>query len=1243
MGPLDGAFKALQEKLVPALKDLAITLFTKLKDALLGTTIGKGIIAGALGIVLGPALIQGLAGAGAGAMFKKAGQALLGGLGKGTEAAVAGGGDKAKDLGSSMLESPAAMVANVIPDKETIEKLTAAAGAKINWVKLTEFLLGMAGVFAVGLGAFTVALKIVKGQKKADLLAAAIVVGALVPILQSMGGLVESFTQIGNVDFKSMMTVVLAMAGLMLVGLGAFWVALQIVKDVKVADLAKASGALLVTTGIMYLMGPLVIEAAIVGGIVKSQAANLIVGMLAMSGAVVAIAGVAWIIAKMLGNIPLSPLTKSILATTMLIPAFVAAGLIVSEASIIGAEIIATGGAGAAALIIGMAAMAGALVAIAGTAILLVKMLGGIDLGALGKTALTLTAIGAAFAASSLIIAAASVIGGAVIATAGAGAVAIVIGMAAMAAALIAMAKTALKLIEIITPVDIGAAVKTGVVMTAIISLFALAGGIVYEAGLIGMQVLATAGIGGAAILVGMVAMKKSLMYMAGTAKEIIDQLGQVEVGKALTAGGILTAMGLAFAAAGALAIEAGLIGFMIIGSLGAGAVAIKKGMTVLGDVVGALTGSVVEILKALDQIQGDPKVLEDKAAAFATILEGVSKMTDSVAEVLGTIDWDDIAEQKDAPQIIDKIGEFVQQLLTGKDGSGGITKMIMTLVTELSKLGPEQVEIAKAFGPLLGAVGDLIKTMTGPALQMQKASTHWYQSGAADSKEAADRMKTVTDFVDTMGTAIGALVKSIAGSLNTLQGSDKEMIKVAGEALGGILGAIGQLVSSVAESIKDSDKVEIEEKDGKTIIKSTPNLTEIIDKMKDPMVRLVDSMKEAIQRMPADDDFKKKVEATKGMFAMMAMIPDMAKKLSEASQGAKEGAGAKFDEWAMTTMIANIATFFNRIFIWPWQGGPAPMLAMAQSFDSPAVKKLGKLKAGIEATKLLFDLLSTIPKALGELSKAAGTSTFDAAAEWAMTMQVVAIGTFLQRIAVWPWQGGPPPLQTIADAFDAPVVKQLSKAKSQMSGLKDALAIIPEIAKNASAKELEDFDEWKNSVALSKVATFMARLANPAWPWAPFDKPILGVIDENLRFAAKYLPGIKATGNALKSSGLAPTIQAVADMAKALQEVDDALAKKGNGIDVKAKLSALASGAGLGSKGFYTVNSKEVVINVSFTVTMETGTMEKIIVTQKESIIKDRINFLLNNSTMEKSENKSVATAGVIPTGTSTVPMIGV
>ena len=165
MGPLDGAFKALQEKLVPALKDLAITLFTKLKDALLGTTIGKGIIAGALGIVLGPALIQGLAGAGAGAMFKKAGQALLGGLGKGTEAAgdgggilsgaiskVAGGGDKAKDLGSSMLESPAAMVANVIPDKETIEKLTAAAGAKINWVKLTEFLLGMAGVFAVGLG-----------------------------------------------------------------------------------------------------------------------------------------------------------------------------------------------------------------------------------------------------------------------------------------------------------------------------------------------------------------------------------------------------------------------------------------------------------------------------------------------------------------------------------------------------------------------------------------------------------------------------------------------------------------------------------------------------------------------------------------------------------------------------------------------------------------------------------------------------------------------------------------------------------------------------------------------------------------------------------------------------------------------------------------------------------------------------------------------------------------------------------
>lgn len=58
--PLAKAFELLKDQLLPALKDLASALFVKLKDAILNTSTGKGAIAGAISIILGPMLGKGL-------------------------------------------------------------------------------------------------------------------------------------------------------------------------------------------------------------------------------------------------------------------------------------------------------------------------------------------------------------------------------------------------------------------------------------------------------------------------------------------------------------------------------------------------------------------------------------------------------------------------------------------------------------------------------------------------------------------------------------------------------------------------------------------------------------------------------------------------------------------------------------------------------------------------------------------------------------------------------------------------------------------------------------------------------------------------------------------------------------------------------------------------------------------------------------------------------------------------------
>lgn len=105
-----------------------------------------------------------------------------------------------------------------------------------------------------------------------------------------------------------------------------------------------------------------------------------------------------------------------------------------------------------------------------------------------------------------------------------------------------------------------------------------------------------------------------------------------------------------------------------------------------------------------------------------------------------------------------------------------------------------------------------------------------------------------------------------------------------------------------------------------------------------------------------------------------------------------------------------------------------------------------------------------------------------------------------------------------------------------------------------------------------------------------------------------------KLSGNmdTVSTEGIAKNISAVKDMVAKVQEMDSALSKL-PAIDMKAKLTALSKGMGLGSSGAYTVQSKDVVININMTVTMNAGEVERVIIGRSESIIRDRINFAID------------------------------
>jgi hypothetical protein len=63
---------------------------------------------------------------------------------------------------------------------------------------------------------------------------------------------------------------------------------------------------------------------------------------------------------------------------------------------------------------------------------------------------------------------------------------------------------------------------------------------------------------------------------------------------------------------------------------------------------------------------------------------------------------------------------------------------------------------------------------------------------------------------------------------------------------------------------------------------------------------------------------------------------------------------------------------------------------------------------------------------------------------------------------------------------------------------------------------------------------------------------------------------------------------------------------------------------AGMGAAGSYSVHGKDVTINVQFNITMDVDKVEKVLITRQQSVIRDRINFLLDNTMKGNSQTSN-------------------
>ena len=173
----------------------------------------------------------------------------------------------------------------------------------------------------------------------------------------------------------------LAMAGVLLALSGVLWVVNKLNGTADAGQLAKI-GLVILEFGVIGAAVTFI--ASVMGAVVKGAALDVVVGILAIGGVLIAMAGIMWVVNALTGSISAGQMAK---VGVVMLEFAVVAGAISVIAGIIGGIIMGTGGIALAAIAIGVADIGGVLIAMAGIMWVVNEIAGGINTEQMSKVA----------------------------------------------------------------------------------------------------------------------------------------------------------------------------------------------------------------------------------------------------------------------------------------------------------------------------------------------------------------------------------------------------------------------------------------------------------------------------------------------------------------------------------------------------------------------------------------------------------------------------------------------------------------------------------------------------------------------------------------------------------------------------------------------------------------------------------------------------------------------------------------
>ena len=209
----------------------------------------------------------------------------------------------------------------------------------------------------------------------------------------------------------------------------------------------------------------------------------------------------------------------------------------------------------------------------------------------------------------------------------------------------------------------------------------------------------------------------------------------------------------------------------------------------------------------------------------------------------------------------------------------------------------------------------------------------------------------------------------------------------------------------------------------------------------------------------------------------------------------------------------------------------------------------------------------------------------------------------------------------TIAGFMDtiAPNVSYASDAPAMFSTFSTAVGSVVDFATNFSALQSQMISSGKQIE--SKMQDFGSSLSGITGVFATG-----GVLRDFIDAYGQDLSSAFVKTSEVIAVDATKSVKAVSKMVDAADALSKAL-ERGKKIDIAAKMKSFTSALGTnigsaGSKSDYTVGTKDVNLTVNFRIAMDTYELEKVIVSKKDSLVKNRINLLIDavqkNSTDE-------------------------